>query len=230
MELQRTDQWFKDRLGRFTASKIQLLEAVGKSGKMTQGLETYIYNCVKEEITQEWSEFDVKAMKWGRTHEPRAIALFELLYNKTVFEMPFIPYGDHSGGSPDGGIKGEPAVIEVKCPFNSSYHLKYLGIRSPEDLYKIEKDYYCQLQWNMHVTGSEWGYFISYDPRILENPMLVMRMPKDDECIARIERGLEIAIEYKETIYDVLQDNTPVLEPAFMQGSPSTDDGLSSFN
>lgn len=202
MELQRTDDWFKARLGRFTASKIHLVAAVGKSGKMTQGLETYIINCLVEEITQSWSEVDVKAMRWGRLHEPRAIAMFELLYNKEVFEMPFIPYGDYSGGSPDGGIVGEKAVIEVKCPHNSSYHLKHLTIKKPKDLLSIQKEYYAQLQWNMEVTDSEKGYFISYDPRILDNPMKVVEIPYDEEYINTIHVGLELAAAAKEELLD----------------------------
>lgn len=202
MELQRTDEWFKARLGRFTASKIHLVAAVGKSGKMTAGLETYIINCIVEEITQSWSEVDVKAMRWGRLHEPRAIAMFELLYNKEVFEMPFIPYGDYSGGSPDGGIVGEEAVIEVKCPMNSSYHLKHLTIKKPADLLFIQKEYYAQLEWNMEVTNSKRGYFISYDPRILDNPMKVVEIPYDEEFIQTIHAGIEIAAAAKEELID----------------------------
>lgn len=197
MQLQRTDKWFKDRLGRFTASKIHLLEAVGKSGKMTQGLKTYVFDCVCEEITGEWKEFDAKALKWGREHEPKAIALFELLWNKRVVEMPFIKFGEHSGGSPDGGIVGERAVIEVKCPFNSTYHIKHLTMRSQEDLLAVNKEYYHQLNWNMYVTGSTHGYFISYDPRIIEEPMIVLPVELDMESVANILAGLELGKKEK---------------------------------
>lgn len=202
MELQRTDEWHKARLGRFTASKIQLLAAAGKSGKIAQGLETYIIDCLVEEITQNWVEIDVKAMRWGRLHEPRAIAMFELLYNKEVYEMPFIPYGDHSGGSPDGGVVGEKAVIEVKCPANSSYHLKHLAMKEPADLLSVANTYYAQLQWNMEVTGSDKGYFISYDPRIVDNPMKVLEIPYDSEYIELIKKGIELAAAYKEELLD----------------------------
>jgi putative phage-type endonuclease len=202
MQLQRTSEWFLDRLGRFTASKIHLLYAVGKSGKLTQGLETYIYERVVEEITQTWEEADSKAMAWGRKYEPRAITLFELYYDKVVAEAPFIPWGRHSGGSPDGLVEGEESCIEVKCPFNSTNHMKHLECDTPEKLLAYTKEYYCQLQWNMKITDSSLGYFISYDPRIKDSPLHVLECPRDEEVISCIERGLEIAIPIKEELME----------------------------
>lgn len=198
MQLQRTDEWFKDRLGRFTASKIHLLYSVGKSGKMTQGLETYILEKVVEEITGTWDETDAKAMAWGRKYEPKAISLFELYHDKVVVEAPFIKFGDHSGGSPDGLVEGEDACIEVKCPYNSTYHIKHLECDTPEKLLSLTKEYYCQLQWNIHVIDGTHGYFISYDPRIFDMPLHVLTIPRDDETIDFIKKGLQIASEVKE--------------------------------
>jgi hypothetical protein len=198
MQLQRTDEWFKDRLGRFTASKIHLLYAVGKSGKMTQGLETYILEKVVEEITGTWDETDAKAMAWGRKYEPKAISLFELYYDKVVIEAPFIKFGNHSGGSPDGLIEGEEACIEVKCPYNSTYHIKHSECDTPEKLLHLTKEYYCQLQWNIHVIEGAHGYFISYDPRIHDAPLHVLEIPRDEDTIGFIQKGLEIASEVKE--------------------------------
>jgi len=206
---QRTDDWFKDRLGKFTASKIHLLYSVGKSGKMTQGLETYIYEKVVEEMTQHWEETDSPAMKWGRTMEPKAIGIFELYHNKIVSEAPFVlhpDYKQHSGGSPEGLVDGESAIIEVKCPYNSVNHIRYLSCRTPEDFFKETKEYMCQIQWNCEVTESELGYFISYDPRLLDSPLHVLEIPRDEDIISSIKAGLDMAIEKKMAILKEFSD------------------------
>lgn len=201
MQLQGTDKWFEDRLGKFTASKIHLLEACGKSGKIQQGLETYIQECVAELITGEWQELSMPALDWGKKQEPIAISTFEFYYEKLVEDCPFIPWGEHSGGSPDGAILEDKAVIEVKCPYRTANHAKHIDLKDQEDYKKKLKEYYAQLQWNMHITDSVKGYFISYDPRVKENSLHVIEVEPDDETVQNILKGLEIAVVEKDRLY-----------------------------
>jgi len=162
---QRTDEWFKERLGHVTASKIK--DVLAKKGTATRG--NYLMQLVSERLTGQREEtFVSAAMKRGIEVEDKARMAYESIYGfveKTGFHK-------HKkikwfGASPDGLI-GEDGVLQIKCP-NTATHLEY--IRTD----KIPMQYMLQMTAQISCTGRKWAHFVSFDDRLPEGLQLFVK-------------------------------------------------------
>ena len=178
---QRTDDWYKARLGKVTASRVADVVAKTKSG-YSASRENYMADLIVERLTgQKASSFSNAAMEWGTEQEPHARAAYSAKTGELVEEVGFIPHHDitGSGASPDGFV-GD-AIVEFKAP-NTATHLEYVLSGKPPE------KYVTQMQWQMAVTGAPWCDFVSYDPRLPEHlQLLIVRVPRDDKRIAELE-------------------------------------------
>jgi putative phage-type endonuclease len=179
---QGTPEWFAQRLGKVTASRIADLMAKTKTG-YSASRDNYKAQLVLERLTGTREEsYTNDAMRWGTEQEPHARALYE---SKTGFLVDEVPMIDHqsiamSGASPDG-LVGTDGLVEIKCP-NSATHLDYLLTKT------VPKKYVLQMQWQMATTGRKWCDFVSYDPRMPERlQMWIVRVERDDALIAEVE-------------------------------------------
>lgn len=184
---QRTDEWFRARLGKVTASRISDVLA----SKTTAGYQNYQAQLIAERLTGEPYESHVTtAMQWGIDKEEDARSLYEFMTDETVMEVGFVPHFiiKQSGASPDGliGLNGQ---LEIKCP-NTATHIKTLTTR------KIEKKYRDQMTWQMACTGRHWCDFVSYDPRLpAEHNLCVIRFKRDDEKVKELELAVKEFLE-----------------------------------
>src|SRR5690606_7718010 len=119
--LQGTEEWFEIRKGRFTASKIHLLEKQPRSkadreaGKLSGTAEKYVMQKVQERLSGvPEPEVFSKPMEWGKENEPLAIKRYEELTGTKVWEVGFVAYGDNAGASTDDMVSYD-GIIEVKC-------------------------------------------------------------------------------------------------------------------
>ena len=113
----------------------------------------------------------------------------------------FIRYNKYFGGSPDG-LVGEDGIVEIKCPYSGKVYVKYLLLETQEDLKKLNRGYYTQIQGNLIVTSRKWCDFIAYDPRV-QNPDLalkILRVERDEPFIDFCLKQLKKANKYKEEI------------------------------
>jgi hypothetical protein len=226
-------KWQQARCGRFTASEIHKLFAGGKrpmtedelkeekanGGKRKtidtyfgEGALTYIKTKLAEILTGEVVEVEVVATEWGNSQELDAILEFE---NKTGLKVDylgkgnpqFIPYGDYAGGSPDGFV-GDTALIEVKAPYNSKYHIDYLLINSVEEFKAQRFDYFAQIQMNLLVSHRMKCYFVSYNPRLIEKrlQLKILEVPRDEEFIAELKERIKEAIKELNVIRACVDD------------------------
>ena len=64
--------------------------------------------------------FSTAATSHGITNEPIARQAFERRYKKTVTKCGLFinPAHPFLGASPDGLVKGESALLEIKCPYD----------------------------------------------------------------------------------------------------------------
>ena len=179
---QGSEEWFQQRLGKVTASKIADIVAKTKSGYSTSRAN-YMAQLVVERLTGVKADsFTNAAMEWGTATEPLARAAYELKNGVMVDEVAMIdhPTIPMSGASPDG-LVGEDGMIEIKCP-NTATHLETL--LSGE----ADKRYTYQMQWQMACTGRKWNDFVSFDPRMPDNLQLfIKRVERDDELIKELE-------------------------------------------
>lgn len=190
MIAQGTDEWFAQRLGRATASRVSDIIAKTKSG-YSASRENYMVELALERLTGRRTEsYTNAAMQWGTETEPLARSAYEASTGVLVAEVGMIPHPriEMSGASPDG-LVGEDGLIEIKCP-NSATHMQALRSKVPAG------NHATQMQWQMACTGRAWCDYVSFDPRMPEGlDLFVVRVLRDDAVIAGLEREVERFLE-----------------------------------
>ena len=195
--LQRTEEWFNDRLGRFTASSIYKLlgiKGLGETGK-TYAFEKAV-ELVFGEVEENISTFD---MQRGVELEPMAFAKFKELKEMEfidVLECGFFKMGTSAGASPDG-LVGLDGILEIKCPrANTFFKLVADG--------KIDDKYFAQMQMQMMATGRTKAYFFNYFVFEGKEYWHEIVIDKDEEfcekILNRIIEGMKIRDEYVEKL------------------------------
>ena len=201
MNTQGTEEWFAQRLGKVTASRVADVIAKTKTGYSTSR-ENYMTELALERLTGQRQEaFTNAAMQWGTETEPLARAAYEAKTGEIVDEVGMIahPRIAMSGASPDGLINGD-GLLEIKCP-NSATHVQTLRTGKPQG------KYITQMMWQMACTGRQWCDFVSYDPRMPKGLQLfVTRIERDNDLIQSIESEVELfLIELNEMVNDLMQ-------------------------
>ena len=193
---QRTDEWYKARLGKVTASRVADVLAKTKTG-VSASRANYLTELVVERLTGSPTEtFMNDAMQWGTDTEPQARMAYEAYKNVLVDEEGFIdhPTIANFGCSPDG-LVGEEGLIEIKCPNSKTAVETLIAGKAPSK-------YIPQMQTQMSVTCRKWCDFVSFDPRLPEDLQLfVIRVERDDEYIANLEKEVSAFLqEVDETV------------------------------
>lgn len=203
-------EWRKQRLGNFTASEIYKLMGA-KGGIETQTAQSYILEKVAEVLTGIPADMGFAgntATQWGIQHEPDARKYYELAFKCEVRMTGYIvaDFTPEVGGTPDGLIISRNKGIEIKCPFNSMNHIRYLMIKSTNELKIISPQYYWQIQMYMMLTGLDEWDFVSYDPRFTgKKRMFVFTIKRKDEAIQRLADSILKAIEQKYAILSQIE-------------------------
>lgn len=141
-----------------------------------------------------------RAVQHGEFWEDEARNRYASEMSYEVYQVGFITMKDYeqfAGGSPDGMIREERGIIEIKCAWNPEVHQDYLLFEKPEDLKEYNIQYYVQCQMNMIVTDTLFCDFVAFDPRTsMSKQLKVLRIPKDvDMCNLLMER-IALAKEY----------------------------------
>jgi putative phage-type endonuclease len=187
---QRTEEWFQQRLGKVTASRISDVIAKTKTGVSTSR-QNYLIQLVSERLTgKKGDSFVNQAMLDGIERESAARALYERTRGVSVTEVGFFdhPVIKNSGASPDGAVNAEEdgkyaGLIEIKC-FIETTHTNTLMSKEVPSKYK------SQIQWQMASVSPnvKWCDFISYNPNFPDTMQLfVARVDRDDTYIAELE-------------------------------------------
>ncbi len=182
MNEQGSADWFAERAGKVTASRVADVIAKTKTG-WGASRANYMAQLVAERLTGTVAEsYSNAAMQWGTDMEPGARAVYEFFANATVELASFVKHptiGD-TGASPDGYV-GADGLVEIKCP-NTATHIETLLSGS------VAGKYVTQIQWQMACTGRKWCDFVSFDPRMPESMKLFIKhVPRDDAMIAGLE-------------------------------------------
>ena len=183
---QGSPEWFAQRLGKVTASRVADVIAKTKTGYSTSR-DNYMAQLVCERMTQTVAEsFTNAAMQWGTETEPLARAAYEAHADVLVDEVPMIahPTIEAAGASPDG-LVGDDGLVEIKCP-NTATHIDTLLSQT------VPGKYNTQMQWQMACTGRQWCDFVSFDPRMGDGLQLfVKRVPRDNAYIQMLEEEVK---------------------------------------
>jgi putative phage-type endonuclease len=187
---QRTEEWFQQRLGKVTASRISDVIAKTKTGVSTSR-QNYLIQLVSERLTgKKGDSFVNQAMLDGIERESAARELYERTRGVSVTEVGFFdhPIIKNSGASPDGAVNAEEdgkyaGLIEIKCPIETT-HTNTLMSKEVPSKYK------SQIQWQMASVSPnvKWVDFISFNPNFPDTMQLfVARVERDNDYIAELE-------------------------------------------
>ena len=179
---QRTPEWFAQRVGKATASRIHHIITRTKTGWGAKR-EDYAADLVIELLTGlPAPSFKSPEMQWGIDNEAAGRDAYRATVFEEVTEAGFVihPAISDAGASPDGYV-GENGLVEIKCP-KTSTHIEAITKEY------IQPQYLTQMQFQMACTGRKWCDFCSYDPRMPEGLQLwVKRIERDDLFIAQTE-------------------------------------------
>jgi putative phage-type endonuclease len=185
MNDQRTPEWFQQRCGKVTASRVADILAKTKTG-YSADRKNYAAQLVAERLTGTPAQtFSNAAMQWGTDTEPMARVAYETATGHFVTEVGFIPHPDleMAGASPDG-LVGDDGLVEIKCP-NTATHIDYLLNR------KIPSKYEAQMAWQLICTGRKWCDWVSFDPRMPEHlQLLVIQYRPTEEYLQEITKEI----------------------------------------
>ena len=193
---QRTEEWFQQRLGKVTASRISDVIAKTKTGVSTSR-QNYLIQLVSERLTGKKGDSYVnQAMLDGIEREDAARKLYEIERNISVSEVGFFehPVLSMSGASPDGAVHAQiegkyAGIIEIKCPIETT-HTNTLMSKS------VPSKYIPQMQWQLACTGASWVDFVSYNPNFPpELQLFISRVDRDQSYISELEVEVEKFLE-----------------------------------
>ena len=198
--IQGSEDWFKVRMGKITASRLSDLMRKTKYGESTYKTRLRMELAIERITGKSTNTFMNQAMHDGVEREPDARTLFEAATQKEValcgsFNHPTIP---NTSASPDGLIRGENATLELKCPTHVTHARNILSDT-------MDARYQHQVQWQICCTESDFAYFASYHPDFPPALRLKwVRVEKDDSIIKSLEEAVsQFDIEIEDLIIKI---------------------------
>ena len=206
---QGSEEWHGLRMGIPTASAFDRVIQPSKMG-YAAAAEGYACELAIERLLGESNDpvGGISQMERGKMLEPHAIAHYEVLYGTTAKvgfisdvvaeDDPFAvkvttpngPVHLTMGCSPDAILAEDVGGLELKCPMAHT-HAKYMVSDDPG------KEYICQIQGSMMITGFEHWDFMSYHPGL---PEIVFRYHRDEKFIATLRGYVNRLLERVEEI------------------------------
>ena len=200
-DLQGTGNWFNQRIGKLTASRMAAAIAFLKTGKEAAARKDLKIEILSERLTDQIvSKYTTTEMQWGIDQEPAAKEAFEKRTGLKVTDVGFVdhPMIEHFGCSPDGFVS-DGNMIEVKCP-KTTTHLSYLLDG------EIPEQYKPQMLVQKACTGKD-VWFCSYDPRLPEKQQLFVKLYKP--TAAEVSQIEQLAMQF---LYEVDELFTKITE------------------
>jgi hypothetical protein len=144
---QRTDAWYKQMSTIISASELGNLFASAYQRSKFVVAKTLPYQSRQQHLAVPSAR--MSAFDWGIRFEPVVKQIYEYKYGCTIKDLGRLihPVDSRCAASPDGLIyhcpenKRKGRLIEIKCPFTREIDGS------------VPKDYYHQMQMQLHVTG-----------------------------------------------------------------------------
>ena len=208
---QHSDDWYKIRLGKLTASHASTIATAGK------GLETLCFDLAAEILTKRKKDtFQTPAMEQGNALEDQARTLFEMQTGYDVEQVGFVEEDTLCGCSPDGFILNRTSGIEIKCPQDNTY-ARYLYDG------KIKPEYYAQMQMQMMLTGCDYWYYVVFNPNF-DTSIVIRKVEADKDFQQKLRTGIDKGKQLIKDIVAQIDKNTQKEDDTFWQDfTPSID-------
>jgi putative phage-type endonuclease len=188
--IQRSEEWFKVRKGKLTASNAQQIASNGR------GLETLCYGIIAEKVAIKREESYINEdIKRGIELEQEALNRYSFESLETVESVGFVELNNLVGCSPDGLI-GKVGGVEVKCP-NDQNFIKIVLEN------KIDSKYVWQCQMNLLITKRRWWDLVFYNPNFKKNLIIFRQYPekeKQNKLKTGIKKGKKILKGFEKSL------------------------------
>ncbi|MGL4928015.1 MAG: lambda exonuclease family protein [Plesiomonas shigelloides] len=174
-EEQGSYNWHRARLGVITASEVSDVLKSPSSASYTGYMAIKIAE-IATGAPVDAKRISVKELEWGRTHEGSARETYQFVTGELVSTFTML-HSDNMrcGFSPDGVIESLSRGAEIKCPWNTRFHIESVVDGA------IKKEYMDQVQFSMWVSGlNEWE-FVSFDPRMRKNNLFHTTIERSDK-------------------------------------------------
>ncbi|MFO0450760.1 MAG: lambda exonuclease family protein [Pseudomonadota bacterium] len=202
MSKQGTAQWFADRTGCLTASRMAAAMSRLKNGSDSAERKALKIEVLAERLTGDVvPHFVTGAMQHGIDTEPAARAAYELAHDVLVAECPFIPHPsiDYFGASPDGRI-GPKLGVEIKCPTTARFLAWRLAGVVPDE-HKPQMIAQCV------CAGFDAVDFVAFDPRLPKHLQLfVVRFTPTQEERDAVEAAAREFLAEVSAMFDQLTE------------------------
>jgi hypothetical protein len=187
--LQGSDEWLEARCGLLTASEMKLILTQSTLKPVrNEKASAHLYELLAQRITKHVDpRYISDDMLRGHEDEVSARELYSERY-APVEEVGFITndkWGFTLGFSPDG-LVGDDGFIEIKSRRPKFQVETILSGRVPDE-------YLIQIQTGFLVSERAWCDFISYDPRLGDKGLFVLRVERDETRISFLQKRLDEA-------------------------------------
>lgn len=184
-----TERWKRERLGKFTASR--MVELMGERGLGETG-KTYIDTRVFEELAGISTEKDIlnESIVHGLIHEVDALRKFgnvmgldfiatQVLVNSENPKFSCTPDGLITRKESPDGLYYDVDTVETKC-YQAAMHMKCAQCVTPMDLKEVDKKAYWQVLSQMDIVDCLNGYAVYYSPylKLEEGGMRIIHFRK----------------------------------------------------
>lgn len=143
--MQRTDEWFRQRRGKLTASNMGQALGLTPWGSPKALAKALMADTEPADVDKPAKGQTIGPLAWGTTMEPNGLLEYMTCTGKVVEATGFWqhPHLDWVGGSPDG-LVDQDGLVEVKCPYTKKCYAE------------VPVYYYCQVNALMEITGRQW--------------------------------------------------------------------------
>ncbi len=92
-------------------------------------------------------------------------------------------FANHKHVSPDG-LVNDDGMVEIKCVI-PSVHVETIISE------KVPSAYWKQIQWGLHICQRKWCDFVSYSPTVVDMPIWIKRVYRDEKLIAELDEAAD---------------------------------------
>ena len=176
--VQGEPEWFKARIGSIGGSSIASVVAAGQ-GKMRKSL---LYTLAGEILSGvKYEGYRNADMDRGVEQEADARNVYAMEREVEVVQVGLVKQNEFRHFSPDGLI-GTDGMVEIKCV------IPKVQVETI-DTGKVDGGYIKQIQWGLFICKRYWADFISWSPLVVDCPIWIKRVERDEKVITDLNDG-----------------------------------------
>ena len=186
---QRSEQWFRVRLGIPTASEFKRI-VTPKGWKLSTQAEGYCHRLLAEWMLDAPvldNPYESEWMQRGSETEALARASYELETGLTVAQVGFVTTDDGVYGCSPDGLVSEDGGLEMKCS-SPQVHVRHMLKRD------IDDEHLVQVMGCLLVTERKW-WDVQAFCSTAALPTVIVRVYRDEAKIAALKSTLDAFVE-----------------------------------